>query len=266
MAIDPFYGSIVSAGASLVGGIMGSKGDTARDVRRQNIKQQRTMDWERPRWIRQGAEAAGFNPLLFAGPIGMAPGLSPGGGGNPMGDAVARAGAAIADGFGQAADLDMQKAELELERQRVEALAENLKLRPKVPGVYGTGGDTATDEPEPLLDPAKITVTNASHLDAGAYVDPRSPDAEMGETRYGDIAQEITGGLNMLRDLSYDRKLQRLVKKWGREVADKVHATYGSDASLTLDQAIKLHTDPLKTKEQLRDDKRSGRLVRRQTK
>lgn len=252
--MDPIVtGSLISAGASLLGGFVSGKDANKNHkkqverMRNQQVMLQHQLDAGRPSWIRQGAEAGGFNPLLFAGPSGVAGNLSsPAITSNPMGDAIARAGAVVADGFGKAADLDMQRAELDLERQRVEALAENLKLRPKVPGVYGTGGDKPVGEPQPLIDNGRATVTNASHLDAGAYIDPRSPDAEMGETRYGDIAQEITGAVNVYRDFTYDRKLQSVVKQYGRDVADKVHQTYASDPSITLDDAIKRHTDPIK--------------------
>lgn len=286
---DAIVAAGVSAGAQLIGGYL-----TGKDANKNHKKQternrnqtvlmnaqlnqltrehQNFLDLNRPQWQRQGAEAAGFNPLLFAAPNGIASGASATMGGatwagNPMGDAVARAGSAIADGFGRAADLDMQRAELELERERVEGLLENMKLRPEVPGIMSTSrtaakGGVGGGVADAILDVKTPTVTSADHVNASSYVDPRSPDAEMGETRYGDIVQEFAGGLNVLRDFSYNNSLQTVVRGFGKEAADKVNEVYASDPSLTLEQAIKVVTDPLKTSDNLR----SGRLTRRGTK
>ncbi|MBW4983471.1 hypothetical protein KZZ07_13060 [Mameliella sp. CS4] len=128
--MDPFVtGSLISAGSSLLGGLFGGP-----DPVGQQIGLQKSLDKQRPGWIRYGAEKAGFNPLVFAGPTGLAGTLPTGPG--LMGDAIARAGAAISDGFSEKAQLDMQKAELEVERQRLEALREEVKLAPNVPGIY----------------------------------------------------------------------------------------------------------------------------------
>lgn len=131
---DAIVAAGISAAGSLIGGAMAP---SSREQRKQQEQLQKEMDYRRPTWIRGGAEAAGFNPLVFAGPTGSAPSLSPLG--NPIGDSIARAAATVADGFGQAADLDMRKAELDLERERLELLREEVKLRPQVPGIYGTG-------------------------------------------------------------------------------------------------------------------------------
>lgn len=54
-----------------------------------------------------------------------------------MGDAIARAGMAVADGLSEAAQLKMQRAQLEMENRRLEMLAQESKLSPNVPGIYG---------------------------------------------------------------------------------------------------------------------------------
>ncbi|WP_195822670.1 hypothetical protein [Roseobacter sp. MH60115] len=132
---------------------------------------------------------------------------------------------------------------------RVEMMREELKdlqRRNKAPlGGFGYDIQQVTTQSrnqeglEPLLDPGRATTTNASHIDAQSYIDPRSPDAEMAEARYGDVAQEVGGVVNTLRDFGYNRKLQKIVRKHGKEVADKVHELYGSDASLTFEQAVR---------------------------
>lgn len=121
-------GSLISAGASLIGGVMG------RNSQKEawEAQKEQMMNYTR---LRRKAEEAGFNPLVFAGP--GAGNANPGFNFQPiMGDAVSRAGAAISDGMSEAVQLRMQKAELEIERQRLEALREEVKLAPNVPGIY----------------------------------------------------------------------------------------------------------------------------------
>lgn len=174
--IDPgtayLAASAVSAGTSLLGGYVSGKDANKNHkkqverMRNQQIMLQRQLDTDRPGWIRNGAEQAGFNPLVFAGPSGLAGNLaSPAITDNPMGEAIARAGAAVADGFGNVADLDMKKAELEMEQQRLELLREEIKLKPTVPGIYGTGsirgvgGGIANAATSPVLSGGDLTGT-----------------------------------------------------------------------------------------------------------
>lgn len=70
------------------------------------------------------------------------------------------------------------------------------------------------------------------------YVDPRNPDAEHAEQRYGDITQEVFGIGNMIDDFSYDTKLQGLAEKYGPDAANWVHAELGKNPRADLEQLI----------------------------
>lgn len=123
--------ALISAGASLLGGMMGPSPSDDAEAQK---GLQKSLDKQRPQWIRYGAEKAGFNPLVFAGPSGLAPGLPAAQ--NTMGDAVARAGAALADGINETEQLKIQKAQLEQENERLAIMARESKLRANVPGIY----------------------------------------------------------------------------------------------------------------------------------
>lgn len=93
-----------------------------------------------PQGIRANAEAAGFNPLVFAGPgTGTGASYAP-----RFGSAVAEAGAALASGMVDDEALKIQKAELELENRRLTEQIKNNQLRAKVPGIYGQRSTNST--------------------------------------------------------------------------------------------------------------------------
>ncbi len=90
-----------------------------------------------PQGIRKNAEAAGFNPLLFTGPgTGTGAQYAP-----TMGNIIANTGAAMAGTLTDQEALKMQKAQLDMENQRLTELVERTTLRPDVPGIYGARDD-----------------------------------------------------------------------------------------------------------------------------
>lgn len=118
-------GALISGGASLLGGLFG-RSSAKKQQRRQN-------EYNKPINIRKRAEEGGFNPLLWAGQgnIQLQPGPS-----NIMGNAIAQAGLAAANGLTEQAQLDLEKTKLEQDRERLDKLLQEATIRPKVGGIY----------------------------------------------------------------------------------------------------------------------------------
>jgi len=117
---------------ALVGGALSFFG--GRSARKQSQRQ-----WEinrqdnLPQGIRANAEAAGFNPLVFAGPgVGNGAGYQP-----TMGHELSTAGQIVTDASLALENQKIRRAELELENKRLEELVKANTLRPTTPGVYG---------------------------------------------------------------------------------------------------------------------------------
>ncbi len=121
------FGGLIGAAAGLVGGFLD---------REDNKDARRKADYNNsPQGIRDRAEAAGFNPLVFAGPgTGTGAQYAP-----TMGSSLATTLSLAAESYTDAQRLELQKSELELEKQRLEKLVKATTLTPKVPGVYGNG-------------------------------------------------------------------------------------------------------------------------------
>lgn len=190
--MDPYIGAAaINAGAQLLGGLFGGGGDPARNNRRQTIKLHKTA----PRAIREGAEKAGFNPLVFAAPQGnVTGGAAP----NVMGDAIARAGLAVADGMTEKRELDMQRAELELERERLELLRQEIKLTPNVPGIYGPSPAPVSPKPVQVvqsparLQPATMTASPAAAVTPAMPGEVPMPDNFPREVALSDLLPDTS--------------------------------------------------------------------------
>lgn len=86
-----------------------------------------------PQGIRANAEAAGFNPLVFAGPgVGTGAGYTP-----SLQNPLALLGEGIDAHFSEKEALKIQRSELDLENRRLEELVKRTTLSPNVPGIYG---------------------------------------------------------------------------------------------------------------------------------
>jgi hypothetical protein len=79
------------------------------------------------------------------------------------------------------------------------------------------------------------------------YIDPRNPDSEHGEQRYGDIAQEITGWKNVWDDFWYNQKLQNVAENSGRRAANEVHQRLSANPTRDVDRIIRDVTAENKT-------------------
>ncbi|GAA4130387.1 hypothetical protein ACFFTN_15500 [Aminobacter aganoensis] len=168
--------------------------------------------------LRQNAEAAGFNPLTA---------LRAGGGAgfttthNPAlasGDFIAQA----IGGIGNAiASIDpMRDATAKLEHQIKQATLANIqadtasRLRASIGGVPVSTGARVVKASSPLASskvgqplPPTVeipTLTNPYPMGTGRLVNPGFVDAEAWETRYGDIAQEFGGLINLGADYIYN--------------------------------------------------------------
>lgn len=163
--------SLIGAGSSLLGGILGRKSEKQANtqniafVREQNAAQERLVkeqnEYNNPANIRARAEAAGFNPLLFIGPgVGQqstvanvsAPQIA---NSNYLGASIADAGMALADGISKRyeyARLD----KLAAENKKLAEKVQSMTIRPKIAGVY------AQREETPLIGPrAPVRVRHA---------------------------------------------------------------------------------------------------------
>lgn len=124
--------SLIAAGIGAVSSLIG--GRKAAKEQRRAIAEQNA--YNHPSAIRARAEEAGFNPLLFVGPgVGTQTALA-----QPvMGQAIANAGLAIANGV---SDWEAQRAQataLEKQNAELRKALETATLRPKVGGVWPAG-------------------------------------------------------------------------------------------------------------------------------
>lgn len=200
--------ALISAGASILGSLLGGKKSSNRINYKQMVKD---------------AEAAGFNPLTALRNGGSAGYMQ---GGNPT--ALSR----IADGVGEfgnfVANFDpLQDDKREVEFQLVQAQIANLnadtstKLRfgqvpsftagnkARVMGGNVAHGQTFKSVAEVLPPSAggsqtptveKPTITNPYPTDRGVRVNPALPDASAWEERYGELGDWLGGALTFLGD------------------------------------------------------------------
>lgn len=119
------FGAVLGIGAKLFGAKRAEKREDAA-IAAQNA-------YNSPEQIRERAEKAGFNPLLFVGP-GVGQQVSTGGS-NYFGSAIADAGLMVADALSKRKEA-AQISALESENKELRKKAEAATLRPKVGGIY----------------------------------------------------------------------------------------------------------------------------------
>lgn len=209
--------ALIGAGASLLGGIFGRK-SAKKDAAR-------AQEYDKPINVRARAEEGGFNPLLWAG-VGNT--SAPVSSNNFLGNGIANAGMLLADGMDKKRALKLEETRLKEDRARLDKLLEKQTIRPKVGGIYSGTQPTPTNGPRvglttklaarPALsfptakpfepeagsggvDYAGNPTTSISTPLGPIKTDSRLSDAEMAETRYGDITQEFIGAGNLVADL-----------------------------------------------------------------
>lgn len=97
--------------------------------------------------------------------------------------------------------------------------------------------------PNPESGPLMVTNPTWFSPQGPTYVDPRHPDAEHGEQRYGDIAQEVVGAKNVAADNAYNLRLQAVRTEYGRAAADEVDRRMRENPEQHLDIVIKQVSD-----------------------
>lgn len=168
--MDPVTGALISAGGSILGGILGKPKN----------------EYVVPNYqkIRTKAEAAGFNPLTA---LAMAPGQVVQSQ-NFMGSAIADAGLALADGLNTKRKEQGALAKLAEENDKLREKVQNMTLRPKVGGVY------AQREAIPSVSQA-VGGSNASGVGASvsATAAARTENSPLGGAVVGPGDNNLTG-------------------------------------------------------------------------
>lgn len=240
--MDPLTVGLISGGtklfSGLLSGIFGRKSAKKQEARARAAAREDYI-WERTEGLKHlvaGAEAAGFNPLTVlrgGGGAGFtqthAPVLSASAyGAAALGDALS---AGLETGVQAAFDynpLDEEKAELELDIMRGQLRRINQDFVSRVGGApVATGsryklGDPALSKMGPV-EVGRVTVTNPHSAGKGWDVNPNFADAEMYETRYGDVAQEIGGAANVVADTLYNQRGR--LSRWSASLSRAVDAS-----------------------------------------
>lgn len=210
-----WIGPAISAGASVLGGLFGKDDE----------KQSNRVDYKQ---MVADAEAAGFNPLTVLRAGGAAgytqtshPALSSV---NAFGTAMEAVG-----NFAMNFDADADKrrqAEYDLVQAQIANIqGETAQRAASMNAPKRNGSNAVSDTGRPVADPVaspkmmlpwatplavgpapvagEPTVTNPYPRKGGLMVNPNFKDAETSEARYGDIAQEFFGAVNMIADTAY---------------------------------------------------------------
>lgn len=201
MAIDPFFGTVLSGGTRLFGGLLGSSASSkanraAQNLAALNLKQQddyakRGITW-RARDVMHAYGETGIHPLALLGVPGptYSPVSTASFGGSPIGDALAGAGQDISRGLHATADrelreraTEMQGAQMKLATERGQL--ENELLRVRIASERARLEQTsnpAMDTPGAryLVPGQGATRLTKPKLNEVTVVDPRNPGSEPG--------------------------------------------------------------------------------------
>lgn len=202
--------------------------------------------------LRDEAIANGFNPLTVLGNTGgqgfmtqsQGPKLS-------TGDFIASAMARGSESYFNTTD---QQTKSEIDGLRRDMMREelfDLKRRNQMPlGGFGYSipkSVTQSQESQPVPLGASVvpeagrsTVTNPYSTHGQHFVNPRRPDASATEERYGDAQQELTGQINLISDAFYNRKVQKIVKTHGIDIANEFQAAYAKHYTKSFDEVLRM--------------------------
>lgn len=184
---------VIAAGISAVGSLLGGRKaakEQARAIAAQNA-------YNAPKAIRARAEEGGFNPLLFVGP-GV--GLQTATAAPVMGQAIANAGLAVADGLTAMGQQQAYASALEEQNAELRKAVERATLRPEVAGIYGVA-QPVTVGAAPST--ARTTVQlDGSSVPLAYGVEPGAIDEVSTTTRYSTpgapgVSTEATEGIDI---------------------------------------------------------------------
>lgn len=135
--------ALLSVASTLLGGMLGQNSERRNnEYQRQLIQEQNA--YNAPDKVRERAEAAGFNPLLFVGPgVGQQTATAASSSSNYMGNAIADAGLLLADAVAKRKDA-MRLSQMEDQNRRLSDRVQSLTLRPQVGGIYAQNERTPT--------------------------------------------------------------------------------------------------------------------------
>lgn len=118
----------IQAGSSLLGGMFGGKPESTNEATRAGI-------FGQAQGAREAGARYGFNPLTLLGVSSPIAGGSPDG--SMMGQAIANAGLALADGITNSAQAKAYREALEEQNKELRKELDSATLRPAVAGIYG---------------------------------------------------------------------------------------------------------------------------------
>jgi len=202
MAIDPFFGGLVSAGANILGGVLGkNQSEENAKIAAQQAELNRKMQLEFAQkaiqWKVADAQAAGIHPLYALGastqsysPVSIGSTAD-----NSLGEGLAKAGQDISRAMSANVDEEMRflqisKAKLELEKAGLENDVLRSELASRVAKVSQAGTGPAI--PLPTVAPAgaklqKEQMTNQLRLFGKTLQnDPYTSDAQVAEDIMGE--------------------------------------------------------------------------------
>lgn len=239
-----FWGALIGGAVSLIGGAKNRKAQKEANAANSPVGQVAQY------------EAAGLNPVPFMLGGGYIPQQSA-----SMGDSFAAAGAQFGQALDQNKEQELRETNLELQndklRKQLDALA-----KPSEPShlqTYGGlvpfprfGGGNARRGVQALSDLSVVgaadasapveasipTVTHVGYRGDGTRVNPRLVDAEMSETRYGDVMQEVSGWFNLASDNWYNDKLYEFEQTYGKPLADLAHSEYAKADHRSLGEVL----------------------------
>lgn len=197
-------------------------GSSAKKQMKANIAQTREVTRGNPQWIREGAEAAGFNPTAFIAPPVISSVQTGPSFGERLADAAQGALGYISDQEQlelQKTELDQRERELKLREKQAEKMASVSVLptpqamagKPKPGTAIAQAAVTATGDP----------VTDYTIAGKPVKANPAMSDAEAIEARHGDVASSLYGVATMTADFLHNQNVvtEEKLTRWGEKAA-----------------------------------------------
>lgn len=189
------FSGLIGAGLSLIGG------------RKDRKAKERAAD---PALMRAQYEGAGFNAMLGLPGVNAARSQL----GTSMGRAFSAAGNFLADAFSQREQVRIQKAQLEVENERLRQSAQRLTMHANVPGIYGRrsngqdqGRVSTRNRPVSGVSANSDTVQSDVESVGSVLAGVKPEDAVNGTVPYVGMAGDVTPGPNPETQMGIDEVL-----------------------------------------------------------